>query len=362
MRRALQLARRGWGRVSPNPLVGATIVRDGQVVGEGWHAEYGGPHAEVAALRAAGEAARGATAYVTLEPCNHWGHTPPCVDALLAAGVSRVVVAVADPHPIAAGGAERLRAAGIAVDVGVLAEQAIELNAPFFYDVAGGVRPWITLKLALSIDAALADATRAPAWLTGVAARRAVHGMRAGHDAIAVGIGTALADDPALTVRGARSPRVPPLRVVFDRRARLPLHTTLARTARELPTCVVCEPDAPADRRAALEAAGVQVIAAGTLEHGCLALRAAGVRSMLVEGGAGIVGALWAAELVDRLVTFQAPVVLGANALAAFGSAPSQPARGARRLPVLGRRTVGDDLLTTYAVHPVPTRPFALTS
>ncbi len=356
MRRALRLARRGWGRVAPNPLVGALIVRDGVVVGEGWHAEYGGPHAEVAALRAAGDAARGATAYVTLEPCSHWGRTPPCVDALLAAGIARVVVAAADPHAIAAGGAARLRAAGVAVDVGVLADRAVELNAPFFYDVTGGARPWVTLKLALSLDGAIADRTRAPAWLTGDASRRVVHRMRAGHDAVAVGIGTALADDPALTVRDVPPPRLQPLRVVFDRRARLPLDATLVRTARDVPTCVVCASDVPDGRRERLAAAGVRLIGADTMRDGCAALRALGVRSLFVEGGAGIVGALWDGDLVDRLVTFQAPVVLGADALHAFGSARSQLGRGARRLPVVRRRVLGDDLLTTYAVHPVPTR------
>ncbi|GJG87643.1 riboflavin biosynthesis protein RibD [Gemmatimonadetes bacterium T265] len=357
MRRALRLARRGWGRVAPNPLVGAVVVRDGAVVGEGWHAEYGGPHAEVVALAAAGDAARGATVYVTLEPCNHWGRTPPCVDALLAAGVSRVVVAAADPHPIASGGAERLRAAGVVVDVGVLGAPAVELNAPFFFDVTGGTRPWITLKLAVSIDGAVADHTREPAWLTGARSRRVVHRMRAGHDAIAVGIGTALADDPALTVRDVPPPRVAPLRVVFDRGARLPATSGLVRGAGAVPTCVVCAPDAPVDRRDVLERAGVRVVVAESLVVGCEALRASGLRSLLVEGGAGLAGALWAADLVDRLVTFQAPVVLGAGALHAFASAPAQRGRGARRLPVARRRVLGDDLLTTYAVHPVPTRP-----
>ena len=357
MRRALRLARKGWGRVAPNPLVGAVIVRDGVVVGEGWHAEYGGAHAEVAALRAAGEAARGATAYVTLEPCNHWGRTPPCVDALLAAGVARVVIGADDPHAIAAGGMARLRAAAVAVDAGVLATDAVELNAPFFFDVTGGDRPWITLKLALSIDAAIADHTHAPAWLTGARSRRLVHRMRAGHDAIAVGIGTALADDPLLTVRDVQLPRVLPLRVVFDRTARLPTSAKLVGTAREWPTCVVCDPDATESRRTALEAAGVRIVPAASIDDGCRALRALGVRSLLVEGGAGIAGSLSRADLVDRLVIFQAPVVLGAGALAGFGDAPAQSGRGARRLPVVRRRALDDDLLTIYAVHPVPTRP-----
>src|SRR6476661_5968049 len=202
MRRALALAARGWGRTAPNPMVGAVVVRDGVVVGEGWHAEYGGPHGEVEALRAAGDRARGATIYVTLEPCNHHGKTPPCTDALLAAGVRRVVVACDDPSPVARGGAQRLHEAGVEVTLGVEEQAARELNAPFFHALASD-RPFVRLKLALSLDGAIADHSRQPGWLTGELARREVHRMRAGSDAIAVGIGTVLADDPELTVRHA---------------------------------------------------------------------------------------------------------------------------------------------------------------
>ena len=233
MRRALTLARRGWGRTAPNPMVGAVVAQDGATVGEGWHREYGGPHAEVHALAQAGERARGATAYVTLEPCAHHGKTPPCVDALIAAGVARVVVAVRDPNPVAAGGVARLRAAGIVVDEDVETAAARELNAPFLHAARGGDRPWITLKLALSLDGAIADHTRGPGWLTGPVSRRAVHRMRAGSDAIAVGIGTALADDPSLTVREGPAPRRAPIRVVFDRRLRLPIASRLVRTVAE---------------------------------------------------------------------------------------------------------------------------------
>jgi diaminohydroxyphosphoribosylaminopyrimidine deaminase/5-amino-6-(5-phosphoribosylamino)uracil reductase len=355
MRRALRLARRGWGRVAPNPLVGAVLVRDGEVVGEGWHAEFGGPHAEVHALAAAGDRARGATAYVTLEPCNHHGKRGPCSEALLAAGVARVVVAIADPHAVAAGGIGRLRAAGVEVTVGVEARRARELAAPFLHDVTGGVLPWTTLKLALSIDGALADHTRGPGWLTGPESRRAVHRLRAGHDAIAVGIGTALADDPALTVREGGLPRVPPLRVVLDRSARLPLGSALVRTAREVPVAVVCAPDAPGDRTEALAATGVRVVRAADLPAGLRALRRDhGVRALLVEGGARIAGALWAADLVDRLVTFRAPVVLGEGAVRAFEGAPAERAAGARRLPVVRERRYGPDRMTVHAVHPAP--------
>src|SRR3954468_2645940 len=231
MRRALALAERGWGRTAPNPMVGAVVVRDGRVVGEGWHAEFGGPHAEVEALRAAGDRAKGATMYVTLEPCNHQGKTPPCTEALLAAGVRRVVVACEDPNPEARGGAHRLREAGVDVALGVEEDAARELNAPFFHALASD-RPFVRLKLALSLDGALADHTRQPGWLTGEAARHEVHRLRADADAIAVGIGTVLADDPELTVRHVPAPRVAPTRVVFDTSARLPRTSRLATTAR----------------------------------------------------------------------------------------------------------------------------------
>jgi diaminohydroxyphosphoribosylaminopyrimidine deaminase/5-amino-6-(5-phosphoribosylamino)uracil reductase len=359
MRHALRLARRGWGWTAPNPMVGAVVVRDGTVVAEGWHARYGGPHAEAAALVAAAEAnadTLGSTVYVTLEPCTHHGKTPPCTDALIAAGVRRVVIATEDPHRIAAGGAEKLRAHGIDVTIGVERDAARELNAPFFHALASD-RPWVALKLALSLDGALADHTRRPGWLTGPRARREVHRLRAGSDAVAVGIGTALADDPELTVRDASAPRVPPLRVVFDRAARLPLASKLARTARETPTAVVVDPDAPAERLRALEAAGVSVVTAATIEQGLRSLRADhGVRALLVEGGAGLAGALWGADRVDRLITFQAPVVLGRGALPAFGEAPEVRATDAPRLPIVERRTFGDDLMTVYAVHPVEAR------
>lgn len=355
MARALRLARRGRGQVAPNPLVGCVLVQGGLTVGEGWHRAYGGPHAEVEALRAAGERARGATAYVTLEPCNHWGKTPPCVDALLGAGVARVVAAVRDPLPVAAGGAERLRAAGVDVAFGALGDEAAELNAPFLWAATGAVRPWVTLKLALSLDGAVADHTRGPGWLTGPESRRAVHRLRADHDAVAVGIGTALADDPALTVRGVRAPRIPPLRVVFDRAARLPPGSQLVRTAGEVPVAVVCAPNAPFERTRALEAAGVRIVVAVALSAALTALRRDhDVRALFVEGGARLSGAFWAADLVDRLVTFRSPVVLGTGGVRAFEGAPAERAAAARRLPVVRARWYGGDHMTVYGVHPVP--------
>jgi diaminohydroxyphosphoribosylaminopyrimidine deaminase/5-amino-6-(5-phosphoribosylamino)uracil reductase len=349
MRRALTLAKKGWGQTAPNPMVGAVVVKDGAVVGEGYHTSYGAAHAEVEALRSAGERARGATVYATLEPCAHVGKTPPCVDALIAAGVSRVVAATRDTSPAAAGGAERLRAAGIDVTFDVEAGVARELNAPFFHALTSD-RPWTSLKLALSIDGAIADASRGPAWLTGKKARREVHKLRAGSDAIGVGLGTVRADNPELTVRDVPPPRVTPARVVFTRRGQLPLTSEVARTATEVPTIVVAESVDLAHARR-LKGLGVEVMAATSIEEAMRALRQRGVRSLLVEGGAGISGALLGANLVDRLIIFQAPVLLGAGSLAGFENAPPTAASGARRYPIVRRAELDDDLMTVYALH-----------
>ncbi len=348
MRRALRLAERGAGQVAPNPKVGAVVVQDGAVVGEGWHARYGDAHAEVMALRAAGELARGATVYVTLEPCNHHGNTPPCTRALIDSGVSRVVYAVADPNPIAAGGAATLHAAGIATLGGLLQREAELQNTLFLGATRRATRPFVTLKMALSVDGALVGGTRARTQLTGAASVRAVHAMRAEHDAVAVGIETAITDDAELTVRHGVSPRVAPTRVVFDRRARLPLDGALVRTAAAVPVVVVTEGSAPA-AEAALRERGVTVIPSRSLPEGLAALRSAGLRTLLVEGGAGFASALMDARVVDRLITFQAPVLLGAGALSAF--AALDPASAARvRLQLQRRRAVGHDLMTEYEV------------
>jgi diaminohydroxyphosphoribosylaminopyrimidine deaminase/5-amino-6-(5-phosphoribosylamino)uracil reductase len=350
MRRALSLAKRGWGQTAPNPMVGAVVVKEGVVVGEGSHAGYGEPHAEVEALRAAAERARGATVYVSLEPCSHFGKTPPCVDALIAAGVSRVVAATRDPSPTAGGGVERLRAAGIDVALDVEAGAARELNAPFFHSFASD-RPWVTLKLALSIDGAIADASRAPAWLTGKKSRREVHRLRAGSDAIAVGLGTARADNPELTVRDVPPPRVAPARVVFTRHAVFLASGSRGRRL-EVPTIVVAESVDLAHARR-LMALGVEIVAGTSIEEGIRALRQRGFRSLLVEGGAGITDRMLGANLVDRLIIFQAPVLLGAGSLPGFENAPSMAASGARRLPIVRRAELDDDLMTVYALHSI---------
>ena len=323
MRRALALAWRGWGRVHPNPMVGAVVVRDGELVAEGWHAEYGGPHAEVAALAAAGDRARGATLYSTLEPCAHHGKTPPCALAIEAAGVARVVYGAADPNPEARGGAARLRSAGIEVVGDVEAEAVRIQNAAFFHAIERA-STYVALKLALSLDARLGAEPGRRTAVTGPEAQAETHRLRAGFDAIMVGAGTALSDDPLLTVRGEITPRVAPVRVVLDTEARLPPASRLVATAPEVPTWVICADDAPPARRAALAAAGVRVLAAPRSPEG-LALDAVmetlwrnGVRSVLCEGGGRLGSALLAADRVSRMYLFFAPRIFGPEGPAAF--------------------------------------------
>ena len=349
MRRALDLARNGWGQTAPNPMVGAVVVRDGQIVGEGFHARFGEPHAEIVALEAAGDRARGATLYVSLEPCRHHGKTPPCADAIVAAGVTRVLFAIADPTETAGGGAAVLRAKGVHVESGVGEAQARELNAAFFHAATSDF-PWTTLKLAVSIETAIANERGTTSWLTSPESRAEVHRMRAGSDAVGVGIGTILSDDPQLNVRDAPAPRVPPARVVFDRRLRTPLRSKVVFTARDTPTIVVTT-DAASDRANALRDAGVHVIAARDLREGFRRLRAAGIRGLLVEGGAAIAGAVLAEKLVHRLVIFQAPVTLGLEALHAFDGAEPRVLRELETYPVLERKHIGPDVMTTFALQ-----------
>ena len=351
MLRALELAARGWGRVHPNPLVGAVVVRDGEVMGEGWHSEYGMPHAEVEALTIAGESARGATLYVTLEPCSHHGKTPPCTDAVIAAGVARVVFAASDPNPKARGGAEVLRAAGIEVETGLEEAAALDLNAAFFHGFAsaGSERPWTELKLALSLDARVADAQRRSAWLTGEGARAEIHRLRAGSDAIMVGIGTALADDPLLTVRGAVRPRQPPVRIVLDRRLRLSPGSRLVATLDEAQLWVICGPGADPDRRLALERAGVAILETPDLPGAMRLIREAGVRSVFCEGGARVASALLRDGLVDRLTLVYAPLLLGPDAVDPFAGLEPTPLDAVHRWRRLRTETFGDDTLVSLA-------------
>jgi diaminohydroxyphosphoribosylaminopyrimidine deaminase/5-amino-6-(5-phosphoribosylamino)uracil reductase len=359
MRRALALAERGWGQTAPNPMVGAVIVADGRVAGEGFHARFGTAHGEVVALREAGKAAKGATLYVNLEPCAHHGKTPPCTDAIIRARVARVVAAVRDPSAKARGGFDKLRAAGVAVELSPTGERdaAVELNAPFFH-AQTSERPWVTLKLAVSADDRIVDPSPEHRWITGAAARAEVHRLRANCDAIAVGIGTVLADDPALTVRDASAPRVPPLRVVLDSQARIPVQSALVRTARDVPTAVIARPGADAAAIAALSTEGVDVLTEPDLDAALVALRARGVRSLLVEGGAHVAGSFLERSLVDRLIIFRSRTTVGGSpGLGAFDFAPAGFAASLEHTRVVDERPFGDDTMTIYALHEVECSP-----
>jgi diaminohydroxyphosphoribosylaminopyrimidine deaminase/5-amino-6-(5-phosphoribosylamino)uracil reductase len=348
MDEALALARRGWGQTAPNPLVGAVIYKGEERIAEGYHARFGEAHAEAVAIANAGDRAKGSTIYVTLEPCAHHGKTPPCVDAIIAAGIRKVVIAARDTNPVAEGGAEFLRKSGVEVEIGVREREAVELNAPFFHSI-GSDRPWVTLKLALSLDGAITGAGRESGWLTGEESRRIVQKMRGGSDAIAVGVQTALADNPQLTARSDPPPRVPPLRVVFDRNARLSSQSILAKTAKETPTLIVTASQTrmPAD----LEHLGVEQMRAHDLAEALQKLKQRGVVSLLVEGGAGLAASFLAGNYVDRLVIFRAPIILGEGALGAFSGIASQEVEHAPRFTLIESRSLGDDVMSVYAVR-----------
>ena len=330
-------------------MVGAVVVRDGVVVGEGFHARYGEPHAEVVALKAAGDKARGATMYVNLEPCNHFGKTPPCTEAIIAARVKRVVMGTADPTAVAGGGAVYLADYGVDVQLGVEEAAARELNAPFLFGVRS-TRPWVTLKLALSSDWKMNDPSGEREWITGEQSRAEVHRLRANCDAIAVGVGTVKADDPELTARGTPRPRVAPMRVVFDRNAETPLTCTLVQTAKETPTAIFAH-HPPIARLAALHNAGVHVFEAADLTAALDALRGFEVEHLFVEGGAKVAAEFLRQELVDRLVIFQSPVTLGSDALSPFAGDLTDYPRKLAGLPVVRRAQFGDDALTVYALN-----------
>jgi diaminohydroxyphosphoribosylaminopyrimidine deaminase / 5-amino-6-(5-phosphoribosylamino)uracil reductase len=345
MTHALDLAWRGWGRVQPNPLVGAVVLAGEEPVGEGWHPEYGERHAEALALAAAGERARGATLVVTLEPCAHQGKQPPCTDMIVRAGIRRVVAAIPDPNPVAAGGGERLRAAGIEVEIGPSSEAARAQNAMFLHSVREKRRPFIALKLATSLDGGIADRLGRSRWISGEPARQYVQWLRAGFDAIGVGGRTARVDDPSLTVRGEVKPRIPPRRVVFDRVADLGPHLTLLRTATETPTVAVVSSEADPVRVKRLESTGVTVVHGGSLEVALCSLRELEISSLLIEGGGELAGALLRAGLIDRYYWIQAPVWLGEGAVPAVAGLPGRALDQADRWRVVERRALGEDTL-----------------
>ncbi|MBV8487832.1 MAG: bifunctional diaminohydroxyphosphoribosylaminopyrimidine deaminase/5-amino-6-(5-phosphoribosylamino)uracil reductase RibD [Planctomycetaceae bacterium] len=324
MELALAEADRGRGSVEPNPLVGAVLVREGQLVGKGHHARFGGPHAEVMALRDAGEAARGATLYVTLEPCCHHGKTPPCTDAIVSSGVTRVVAAIRDPFPrVRGGGLATLRSAGIDVELGLRCEAAALLNAPYLKRIFTGL-PHVTAKWAMTLDGKTAVASGESRWISSPASRALVHQLRGQMDAILVGIGTALADDPMLSARPP-GPRTA-LRIVLDSKALLPISSKLVQTAREIPVLVATTAAAPAQRREALQHLGCEVIDFGQRPHVPVLdlLAELGRRDMtnlLIEGGGKILGAFLEAGQVDAVDAFIAPILEG-------GDHSYTPARG----------------------------------
>lgn len=355
MRTALALARRGLGTVAPNPSVGCVIVRDGVVLGRGWTRPGGRPHGETEALREAGPRAAGATAYVSLEPCNHFGKTPPCTRALLAAGIARVVVACEDPDPRVSGGGIRfLREAGLEVEVGLCAEEAREVNRGFFLRVAQG-RPLVTLKLATTLDGRIATRSGDSRWITGEAARAWGHALRASHDAIMIGSNTAVADDPELTCRlpglGHRSP----VRIVLDSRLRLPLTSRLVRGARQVPVWVVALAGVDRLRAQAFADCGVEVIEVAGGEVGAIdmaeVLRALGSRGLtrvLAEGGARLAGSLLREDLVDGVEWFRAPSVIGGDGVAAVAGSGIDLLAQAPGFEGVGVRRAGPDLVESY--------------
>lgn len=375
MRLALQLAAQGEGLVEPNPMVGCVLVRDEQLIGQGYHARFGGPHAEVAALADCFDA-RDATAYVTLEPCCHYGKTPPCAEALLVAGVSRVVVALEDPFPrVAGGGLRTLRHAGIAVTTDVLREEAAELLAPYLKRVTTG-RPWVIAKWAMSMDGRIATSTGQSQWITGPLARHQVHRLRGRMDGIAVGMGTVLADDPQLTVRtesGEAVRRVPgegglpspparvPVRLIFCRRRLPDLQSQLVQTAGEVPTWVIAGPGLPAADLARLadhdveiwsaESAGPVEMIGEALQMLASESNAAGLpmTNLLVEGGGELLGNFAAGGHLDEVHLYLGPLVIGGRAAPGpVGDPGVTDLSDASRWRLLGHESFGEDVRLVY--------------
>jgi diaminohydroxyphosphoribosylaminopyrimidine deaminase/5-amino-6-(5-phosphoribosylamino)uracil reductase len=356
MQLALALGRRGQGRVWPNPAVGAVVVRDGVIVGRGWTQAGGRPHAEPEALARAGAAARGATLYVTLEPCSHYGKSPPCTEAIVAAGIARVVSAIEDPNPEVGGqGHDRLRAAGIAVDVGLCADEAARDHAGHFLRVREK-RPFVILKLAVSSDDRIAAAGHRPVAITGEAARARVHLLRAQSDAILVGIGTALADDPLLTCRLPGMAAQSPVRVVLDRALRLPGTSRLVQSARQHPLWVMASDLAEAAAAARLGAAGAQVIRVPATETPpgldlaavLRALSDRGITRLMVEGGARVASSFVASGLADEVWLLRGPEPIGTDGIAALDRQPLSVITASPRWRVRARETLERDTLTIY--------------
>src|SRR5882757_800680 len=353
---ALSLGRRGQGHTWPNPAVGAVVVRDGVIVGRGWTQAGGRPHAEPEALRRAGEAARGATLYVTLEPCSHHGKSPPCADAVISAGIARVVSAIEDPNPEVAGqGHARLRAAGIVIDVGLGAEEAAHDHAGHFRRIRDK-RPHVILKLAVSVDDKIAAAGRKPVAITGEAIRTRVHLLRAQCDAVLVGIGTVLADDPLLTCRLPGMEAQSPVRVVLDRSLRIPGSSRLVHSARATPLWVMTSNLSEAPAAMKLGAAGAQVIRVAAtsalpgldLQAVLQALAEKGITRLLVEGGSRVASSFAAADLVDEMWLLRGPNSIGADGVPALDALPLSAVTQSPKLRVCASEKLRHDTLTIY--------------
>ncbi len=355
MELALTLGRRGLGRTCPNPAVGAVVVKDGVIVGRGWTQPGGRPHAEVEALRRAGEAARGATLYVTLEPCSHFGKSPPCADAIIDAGMSRVVAAIEDPNPEVAGqGHARLLAAGMSVDVGLCAAEAAYAHAGHFRRVRDG-RPHVILKLAVSADEKIGAAGRKPVAITGQAAKTRVHLLRAQCDAILVGIGTVLSDDPLLTCRLPGMEKRSPVRVVLDRSLRIPGDSRLVHSARETPLWVFASELADAPAAMKLGGAGAQVVRVAPRDSTGLdldallhALAERGITRLLVEGGSRVASSFVAAGLVDEVWLLRGSVAVGADGVPALDAMPLSAIAQSPGFRVRASETLEKDSLTIF--------------
>ena len=354
MQLALSLGRRGQGRTWPNPAVGAVVVKDGVIVGRGWTQPGGRPHSEPEALARAGEAARGATLYVTLEPCSHFGKSPPCVDAVIASGIARVVSAIEDPNPLVAGqGHARLRAAGITVDIGPGAAEAARDHAGHFRRIRDK-RPHVILKLAVSPDDKIAAAGHRPVAITGEAAKARVHLLRAQCDAILVGIGTVLSDDPVLTCRLPGMEPRSPVRVILDRNLRLPASGYLAKTAREYPLWIFAGPSAEPARAALLAAEGAEIIHVPVTEQGVdlnavlKELGRRGVTRLMVEGGARVGASFVGAGLADEVWLYRGPVTIGPDGVAALDGLPLTAVTQSPHYRIRATEMLGQDTLTIY--------------
>lgn len=346
MLRAIQLAELGRGKTHPNPVVGCVIVKNGEIVGEGYHEYAGGPHAEVVALRHAGELARGATLIVTLEPCNHYGRTPPCTEAIIEAGIAKVVCSVVDPNPLnAGGGALRLRQSGVEVDVGLLAERVAKQNEVFLKHISSG-RPFVLVKVAMSLDGKIAEREGVRTRLTCWESSEEVHRLRSEYDAILIGVGTVLVDDPLLTARPSFQVFKNPIRVILDPKARTPIDSLIVKTAGEVKTVVFTSGEADSSKTEALENAGVEVVTVpspeGLLDLGSVLdeLAARGVSSVMVEGGRKIISSFINAELVDKFLFFACPSLIGGSGLDLADSTLIRMAK----LDITAVRRLGDDL------------------